>query len=407
MHLLVQTAQVVGDSTHGFVAVYTAGRIALEEGKHHQLYDHDAFRAHVHRFEPEIADINLNPPTFAVLMTPWAHLPYSTARTVWIWLSFGALIVSLLLVYRELQMGVLAGAIWFSLGLSSATVLECFRLGQVYTVALLLWVIAWVSLRRSQSIVASISLGTLFCWKLLGPWMLLILIRTRRYRAALSMFVVVGLLVVASISWLGAGSWLDLLAVLTASSNGPSSGVTAYQTVTSFFHHLFSYHPGWNPDPVWDAPFVATWGGRLASLAVIAFWALGFVRCDWRNTQWLERMLAVGLLVSLAIKPLTLDYHFPLTLLSIAVLADQFFSGFELTAGSVGRADQPTLWATATRAGLGRLALFVAAITLIHADLPYRSPRLAEGAWALLAYPKLLGALILIGMSRPLRGKKD
>ena len=32
---------------------------------------------------------------------------------------------------------------------------------------------------------------------------------------------------------------------------------------------------------------------------------------------------------------------------------------------------------------------------LIGADLPYLSPRVADGAWALFAYPKLYGALLL------------
>jgi hypothetical protein len=39
--------------------------------------------------------------------------------------------------------------------------------------------------------------------------------------------------------------------------------------------------------------------------------------------------------------------------------------------------------------------LLVAAILPVATDLPYRSPRFARGAWALLAYPKLYGALLL------------
>jgi hypothetical protein len=38
-------------------------------------------------------------------------------------------------------------------------------------------------------------------------------------------------------------------------------------------------------------------------------------------------------------------------------------------------------------------------MTLIALDLPYRSPRLADGAWALLAYPKLYGAWLLWGLA--------
>ena len=46
----------------------------------------------------------------------------------------------------------------------------------------------------------------------------------------------------------------------------------------------------------------------------------------------------------------------------------------------------------------GGLTLTVGAI-LIAVDLPYRSAELADGAWALLAYPKLYGALLLWGLA--------
>jgi hypothetical protein len=37
-------------------------------------------------------------------------------------------------------------------------------------------------------------------------------------------------------------------------------------------------------------------------------------------------------------------------------------------------------------------------VFLIAADLPYRSQQLETGAWALLAYPKLYGAVALWGL---------
>ena len=137
IQLVLQTNRMTRLSTHGFVAAYTAGRVVLEEGRGHQLYDHDAFRAHVRRFEPDVADINVNTPAFGVMMTPWARMPYSTARTAWIWFSLVALVASLVLVFLELRLRTIPGAAWFTLGLGSANVLESLHLGQVYLVALL------------------------------------------------------------------------------------------------------------------------------------------------------------------------------------------------------------------------------------------------------------------------------
>jgi hypothetical protein len=73
------------------------------------------------------------------------------------------------------------------------------------------------------------------------------------------------------------------------------------------------------------------------------------------------------------VSPVSLDYHYVICLLPIAVLLSRLES--------------------ASRGVQGGLLLFAA--LLIGVDLPYRSPRLADGWLALLAYPKLAGALLL------------
>jgi hypothetical protein len=44
---------------------------------------------------------------------------------------------------------------------------------------------------------------------------------------------------------------------------------------------------------------------------------------------------------------------------------------------------------------LRRGLLLASGVLLVGAPLPYQSPALSAGAWALLAYPKLYGALLL------------
>jgi hypothetical protein len=51
-------------------------------------------------------------------------------------------------------------------------------------------------------------------------------------------------------------------------------------------------------------------------------------------------------------------------------------------------------WALERRSPMAWV-LLAAAFLPVAADLPYRSPGLDHGAWALLAYPKLYGALLL------------
>ena len=43
--------------------------------------------------------------------------------------------------------------------------------------------------------------------------------------------------------------------------------------------------------------------------------------------------------------------------------------------------------------------VLLAAFMMIATDLPYRSPRLFDGVWAVLAYPKLYGTILLWGVA--------
>jgi hypothetical protein len=74
--------------------------------------------------------------------------------------------------------------------------------------------------------------------------------------------------------------------------------------------------------------------------------------------------------------PQSLDYHYVLAIFPIVVLLSRLHERPKSTSFVM----------------LG-LATFA-----IAAALPYNSPRLADGAIAMLAYPKLYGALILAGL---------
>jgi hypothetical protein len=81
-------------------------------------------------------------------------------------------------------------------------------------------------------------------------------------------------------------------------------------------------------------------------------------------------------ILSVILSPVSLDYHYVLLLIPIAMLI-------------AGERKQPNFWMQSISA---------VAVLLIAVDLPYRSQQVESGAWALLAYPKLYGALILWGL---------
>ena len=83
-------------------------------------------------------------------------------------------------------------------------------------------------------------------------------------------------------------------------------------------------------------------------------------------------MFAAFVLLGLILSPVTQPYHYVLAVLPVAILASSV-QGRGLA------------WT---------LTLLVGAL-LIGGDLPFRSPFLSNGAWALFAYPKLYGAVLL------------
>ncbi|MEZ4568789.1 MAG: hypothetical protein R2849_00350 [Thermomicrobiales bacterium] len=180
---------------------------------------------------------------------------------------------------------------------------------------------------------------------------------------------------------LGLGMWWEYVQRLPELFNQPWSGVTAYQTTTSFIHHNLHADPRSNADPIVDLPSVVvplttTLNLILFSAAAVAGWVLQRRMEDERL-----RVARFGLLSALMIplQPLGEEYHYVLVLPAIfSVLL-------------VGLAEP---------SGLRReliLALGALGTLLIAMPLHQTSPSLSPGFRALLAYPKLYGGLMIAG----------
>jgi hypothetical protein len=89
-----------------------------------------------------------------------------------------------------------------------------------------------------------------------------------------------------------------------------------------------------------------------------------------------DLVLALFVMASILLSPVALDYHYVLALLPVAILLAHLPSWGSLDS---------------LIAGLGWLT----AVAAIGLNLPYQSAAIQGGAWALLAYPKLYGAILL------------
>lgn len=366
---LLYVAAVSTRPSDGFVAYYTAARLLREGQPVSRFYDNGWFRLQIARFEPAVSDIyNINPPTTALLAAPLAGLAHDPARVIWEVFSLLVLAAGLGLLFWQLNLRGPAGLAFLGLVFVYQPLWSNFQHAQAYVVLFGLLALAWHGHRRGQPAIFGGALGLLLILKTACTMLWLLPLTGRKWRV-LGIGAGVALIVaLATLPWIGLDAWRTYLPLLAGLTSRPETAVTAYQTLLSFFRHLFTYDPQWNPSPLWLAPILGQalpWLGLVIMLAASGY--VVYLDAD------ADLAFALFAICAVVLSPVSLDYHYTLLLVPIALLI-----------AWAGR--QASLWPWIV---LGAAALMIAA------DLPYRSPRVAVGALALLAYPKLYGACLL------------
>ena len=365
-------------TTNGFAAYYTAAYLLVHEpGGMDRIYDDDWFAAQIEQASiPSVYDIfNLQPPTMSLLLLPLVWLPPDIARTVWIALSLLLLPAGLALLARALALPARWGLWLTPLCPFYAPVYENLRNGQAYLfvfflICLLFWALLW---RRKW--VGGLALGLMLALKSAGIWLWPLLLWERRWRTLVVGVLVAAALALASLPWIGLEAWLVYASNLPRLATMSARYVTAYQTATSLFGHLFVYDARWNPSPVADWPWLArglSLGLLVGMLLLSARW--GRLRDSRRDAQALTLALFAAPLV--ANSPVGEGHHYLMVLPSVIVAV---------------------WWAWRARPGWLVWAVLFLAILLIGAPLPYMSRRLQVGWLAVLAYPRVYGAFLLWG----------
>ncbi|HET9223256.1 MAG TPA: glycosyltransferase 87 family protein, partial [Roseiflexaceae bacterium] len=269
------------------------------------------------------------------------------------------------------------------IGLAYGSTRETIQTGQAYLLLFFLLCLACWALARPDAgwwseASAGLALGLMLILKTAGAWLWPLLLLAGRWRALAFALMFAAAVALISLPWIGVAGWLAYSERLPELATAPRRFVTAYQTTTSLFGHLLVYDAQWNPTPVADAPLLAralTMMVLLATLALSAYW--GRLSHPRREVRLLTVALFTSLIVASA--PFGEGYHYVLVLPALLVAAWWAWQGGERH-GSL----PWMLW--------GILAL---AALLLAAPLPYKSPALAVGWLALLAYPRVYGAYLL------------
>lgn len=369
----------LGAVTHGLSGHYTASQLLVQGQFGPQVYDDDWFASQVQRYTgPTVYEIlTPNMPTMTLLALPLVWLPPQAARDLWLGLSLLMLLATCgVLIGVGTTLGQTVERSGWLVLLSVMVLLPAIRanlaVGQTYIyIGLLLALALWGIISQRDGVIG-ITLGLAFSLKTSGLPLWLVLLRYRRWRALLWGGVTLLLAGLLTFPWIGLETWLAYPQAVSEFSRRGSLAVTAYQTIPGLLTHLLVYDPTWNPFPVMHWPALAAGLSLFIRLAIIGLTL-------WVGHRSEPALLFAGLLPpTLILLPVQEEYHFILLLSGVFVL---------LIGVTNQRLDMLATWGAWLGLGI--------ALLLLVAPFPFKHVEWDVGWWALLAYPRLFGALLL------------
>lgn len=127
---------------------------------------------------------NPHPPAYIVMVRPFAEAPYRPARILWLLGTAGILALGVGMVARALGWGRVTAAIMGVGALVLPPSQKDLGFGQINGLLLVLLALAWLDLRRGSDARAGTALGIATALKLFPVFLLIPLLRLRRFRAA-------------------------------------------------------------------------------------------------------------------------------------------------------------------------------------------------------------------------------
>jgi hypothetical protein len=310
-------------------------------------------------------------PTTTLVFLPIANFDYKTARLIWIFFNLCVLTIIVGLIINRMKFEGIWVPFILILFLSFQPLYENILFGQIYIFIFCLLVLGWFSFTARNEKILGIIIGAIFILKTAGTFLWILLAIQKKWKSLILIFATIILLFATTLPLIGLDSWSAYGNKLLNYSSNPALSVTAYQSVHSLFHHLFVFDEQWNREPLINLSMIGkslTIIFTLGILIVTIVSALKFKKSDFAFGSFI--------IAGLILNPATIDYHYVLILIPIIILIDWLKNN-----------PAPSMW-----------TIFLFSFILIALSIPYTSLKVTSGLWAVLAYPKLYGALGLWGL---------
>lgn len=353
----------------GFITYYTSSKLLIENADPARFYDRTWFQTQIEKHSSKVRDIyHANPPTMSLMLLPFVGFDYTTSRISWTLFNLAIIIGTGGWLLKQLNLK----GIWL-VGLATfflvfQPIYANFHEGQAYVLMFGLLVVAYYGYRQENEILLGIALALMMILKTAGILLWVLIFVQRRWKALGCGIAFVFAIVLFSLPRIGLEAWKIYGQLLFELTSQPELSVTAYQTHLSFFLHLFTFNAQWNPSPILISPVLGNWLPKITFIIM-----LGTSSYYAFQTHKSDLIFASFAVLSIILSPVSQDYHYTMLLVPIVILIAR-------------TREYPSLWF-----GL----ILVIATVPIAVSFPYKSSQLTAGVWALFAYPKLYGGLIL------------
>jgi len=194
-------------------------------------------------FPPQEHFAYLYPPFLAVVLIPFTALSDFRAG-MWIWsaIELFALVAATIVFARQRQLSGLVILLLICCELALAQVAFELVMGNVQLILVGLFVLAWVGIERGSragTYGAGIAIGVATIIKVFPGVLILWLLLTRRFRAALAVILTMAVLAALTLPWVGFTGWFDYVRVLA--NIGPPVDVWSSISPTTVLSELTGF----------------------------------------------------------------------------------------------------------------------------------------------------------------------
>jgi hypothetical protein len=358
--------------TQGFASYYTASKLLINGERVENFYSDDCFSSKVENYVNGIYEIYfVNPPTTSLILIPLSPFDYKAARTSWIIFNVFLLIFSIWFLIKGFDFTREWLPIVIILFLLFQPLYANIDFAQAYILIFFLFVVSWNAFRSDNQTLLGILIGIMIVLKSAGLVLPILLITQKKWRSIFWMMATIISISLISLPWIGIESWFVFGEKLFQLNSLPMLSVTAYQTIHSFFYHFFVFNQQWNPYPVINLPVL----GILLSVVISLVLSGTIIYYSYKQKNS-DLSFAVFLIVGVILSPVSLDYHYVVLLLPILIFIKW-----------LRESNKNFIW-----------ILLIFFYALIAAWLPFSSDKITTGWLAIFAYPKLYGAVGLLGL---------